>query len=749
MPERRQARRTVPANPEATESIVPSMARRVRLSLLPVWMICGGAACWLMASETTSSRAVHEESQVTLVQVPVWVTDHAGKPIRGLQASDFEIEDEGVRQRIDAMDFVDLAQNKTIAGGQLGQTILSGRRHFLLLFDLSYGTAAEVLRAQSAAERFLSEGMAPDDLAAVATISAEKGASLLVTFTADRRQLVAAIRSLGLPGTIAPAADPLAFAFAVPGDPNLAKIFVGETTNPRGNAELNATLKVLSMTARRSTDEYASGLIGSHLKGMSALAAALDLVAGRKIVVFFSEGFDGRLLVGNRHQAPEEAISETDAMAVGQFWQIDVDKRYANSPLQKQLQETASLFQRSDCVVYAIDIGGLQAPARDAQMGDLRHGEEGLFMLAAATGGELVANANDLDASLRRLAERTSATYVLSFRPSRTTGDGAFHHLRVRVVRSGAKVSARSGYYEGRKFNRWSPLERMLSAGQLVSGEQDGTLDMRLLALPLRERSIGRVSVVLEVPGAQLAAKDGTVPRLSLYVYAVNERQEVEDFFFRRLTLDQGKDAAALSTSLVRYNSALKLLPGRYRIRALVLEESNGRFGLRAETVVVSDSSAGPVALTPTFVSSGDSGISMRAPREEGPDSGEPFELAGKPFVPDLLPDLSPEAPARVCLMLYPPHRDEKEEYALEAKIWDGKGRSFAPSGFRLLGRSAPDTEGMVNILADFKPGNLAPGEYALSVNFSGQQNTDRSTAPRASFRIRPSGSRAEARPHD
>jgi hypothetical protein len=119
-----------------------------------------------------------------------------------------------------------------------------------MLFDLSYATPAEVLRAQSAAERFLSGGITPEDLAAVRTISAEKGASVLVTFTSDRRQLVAAIRSLGLPGTIAFASDPLAFASAIPGGPSLAKIFVGETTNPRGNASLLSAMH--PSPARRS-----------------------------------------------------------------------------------------------------------------------------------------------------------------------------------------------------------------------------------------------------------------------------------------------------------------------------------------------------------------------------------------------------------------------------------------------------------------------------------------------------------------
>jgi hypothetical protein len=87
--------------------------------------------------------------------------------------------------------------------------------------------------------------------------------------------------------------------------------------------------------------------------------------------------------------------------------------------------------------------------------------------------------------------------------------------------------------------------------------------------------------------------------------------------------------------------------------------------------------------------------------------------------------------------MLYPPRREGSADYALEAKVWDAKGRAFAPSGFRLVGRSAPDAHGLVKILANFTPGLLPPGEYALSVSLGGQENSDATTPARAPFRIR------------
>lgn len=52
----------------------------------------------------------HEESEVSLVQVPVVVTARDGQPVRGLTPADFELSDDGVGQRIEAIDVVDRTQ---------------------------------------------------------------------------------------------------------------------------------------------------------------------------------------------------------------------------------------------------------------------------------------------------------------------------------------------------------------------------------------------------------------------------------------------------------------------------------------------------------------------------------------------------------------------------------------------------------------------------------------------------------------
>ena len=137
-----------------------------------------------------------------------------GKPVGGLAASDFEVEDDGVRQSITSVDVIDLAKKSNVPPAELPA---AGRRHFLLLFDLSFSTATEIARARDAAIRFLETGMAPEDLAAVATTSIGQGAKLLITFTGDRPQLRAAVRRLSLPHTEERNVDPLSFAAVAPG----------------------------------------------------------------------------------------------------------------------------------------------------------------------------------------------------------------------------------------------------------------------------------------------------------------------------------------------------------------------------------------------------------------------------------------------------------------------------------------------------------------------------------------------------
>lgn len=85
--------------------------------------------------------AVFEDTaRVLEVQVPVNVVARDGEPVRGLTAGDFEIRDGGKRREISRMEVIDL---EVLEPGATRTEIehavpAAGRRHFLVLFDLSF-----------------------------------------------------------------------------------------------------------------------------------------------------------------------------------------------------------------------------------------------------------------------------------------------------------------------------------------------------------------------------------------------------------------------------------------------------------------------------------------------------------------------------------------------------------------------------------------------------------------------------------
>jgi VWFA-related protein len=687
-------------------------------------------------------QVVHETAEVSLVEVPVNVVDRAGKPVAGLTAADFEITDEGKPQTITALDVVDL-NRKDLVPGLPSELPAAARRHFLFLFDLSFATGQEVVRSREAAIHFVEQAMAPEDFAAVATDSVETGVSLLLTFTPDRRQIVSALRGVGLPTDTDRARDPLGFAFSMPGDP-VTGVNGSDVEEYKPNAtavDPSSATRLYAMMARKSADDFSVTRVQRHLGGMGILAAALDAIEGRKTIVFFSEGYDGRLLVGElaQERSSEQTRAENDAIASGFAWTIDVDRRYANAPLQRQMSDTIDLLKRSDCIVYPIDIAGLKAEG-DVSLGTTTRGEAALFEFAKETGGELIKSANDLNVQMQRIAERTSLTYVLSFRPTLTLGDGQFHNLKVRVKQKAVKVSARAGYYENKGFRAMSPLERMLSAADVITHEKkDSDFPVSVLAVPFAGDRIARVPVLLSVPGKSLAAMDPKSRlELGIYVYVTDEAGRLADFFTRTVAMDSAGQTERLAQGGFLYYGLCRLLPGKYRVRAYVRSESDGRYGFTVVPVDVPEFSAGAIqALPPVFVDEGEPGLRLKDSSAKSEKEAEPFQVGEASFVPQTEPTLAPGTHARLCLMLYRKTQSGSlPPFEIETQVLDAEGHSHGAARISLIGRSVPDAEGLVKVLVDFAAPELGPGHYSLRVLFRDSQDHAVQSEGEAKFRI-------------
>jgi VWFA-related protein len=137
---------------------------------------------------------------VSLVEVPVVVTDRDGRFVPDLAKADFEVEERGVPQAITVFERVsipiaeavpeaparpappdDVSTNERLADGRI----------FVLVLDGLHVSPGSIPAVRRAARQFVERSMGPDDLAAVLSPGAAEAATQ--DFTGDKARLLAAI----------------------------------------------------------------------------------------------------------------------------------------------------------------------------------------------------------------------------------------------------------------------------------------------------------------------------------------------------------------------------------------------------------------------------------------------------------------------------------------------------------------------------------------------------------------------------
>ena len=102
-----------------------------------------------------AQQTFSEATEVVVVEVPVQVVKD-GEPVRGLTAKDFEVYDGRKKVPVTGFEVLDLA---AAAGGGRGapQVPVSARRHFLMIFDLSFSEPKSIVKARLAAQKVVKD----------------------------------------------------------------------------------------------------------------------------------------------------------------------------------------------------------------------------------------------------------------------------------------------------------------------------------------------------------------------------------------------------------------------------------------------------------------------------------------------------------------------------------------------------------------------------------------------------------------
>lgn len=710
------------------------------MSHRPSPIVAALAACLFVSIAVSSQERgdFGETAEVVAVEIPVQVLVD-GKPVRGLTKENFEVTDGRKERPIVGFDVVDLtitsADGAAPAAAPAAPTApAAGRRHFLVLFDLSNSEPAAIVKARSAAKDVVDQALHPSDLVAVATYSVSKGPSILLGFTTDRRQIDLAIETLGVPQLYDRTPDPLGLLLASVENAGQA-VGGGSGGLARGEIE-DAVLENLRQDAaneRQVNRQNEANKVTAFTRGFADLGRLMGSLDGRKYVVFLSQGFDSSLITGSADAGDQEAFARSSES--GEIWTINSEERFGNTKNANELERMIEEFRRADCVIQAVDIGGLAAA------GDQRpraSGRETLFNMAKSTGGQLYENFNNLGQAMGSMLVSTSVTYVLTIQPDDLKFDGKFRPLKVKLrnAPSGSRVVARPGYYTPKPYQELRKVEQQMDTAQLLlAGQPGGTLLAGATAAAFRTNGArAHVPVIVEVDGrGLLATKQGNAVSAAIYVYAIDAAGSVLDYVAQPMQLDLAQVEAKLKQESLKLAGDLLLPAGVYRIRVLVRAGQGGDYWLGEVPLTVPDFSApGVAALPPLLPEPMTKGLVVRASGSAEKTKGLPFPFMLKQefFLPDAQPSVAPRGEVTFCWMAY--NLTPGGSIEVSGSLVGPDGQAVAGSTARLIERTASDTPGLDRLVVAVSSGSAGPGDYTLRLRLAhGSQSAEGTTSLR------------------
>jgi VWFA-related protein len=406
-------------------------------------------------------------SSVNLILVDVTVRDSKGQPVRNLQASDFEVLENGKLQQIvtfaaeeitqpaativSASTLTRLAEAKTgvavrvtpppgaaaadklvaapaaatvdASAGPLTSEDVAGRRIWVLLFDTSSMQPEDVQKAADAAIKWGQDRMSAADLVAIASIGATL--QILTDFTNDRDKVLTTLKAFAVTeGTAAPDVD--------------------ASTMATDEATAAATSDVTAVDA--STQEMDSFNNDVRLRGIKTICDGLLTIQQHKSILYFSSG-----MARNGSDNAVESRAAVNACSRANTSINPVDARGLQAVVAG-----GSARQGSRGGVAAFSGRGVMQ-----QFSRLAAQQETLQSLAADTGGTAFTDTNNFGEAFDRITSDISSYYILGYATTNTKQDGTYRRIEVKLKpKLDARVRAREGYYADRDFSHTNRTDR-------------------------------------------------------------------------------------------------------------------------------------------------------------------------------------------------------------------------------------------------------------------------------------------------
>jgi VWFA-related protein len=679
------------------------------------------AAIPLIAQQDSAApqRKPTFETQSTVVLLDIVVRDKKGNPVRDLRPDEVKVTEDGVPRDLTAFRLVEgQVSDDRITGSMPAGLQPDPNRQVSLVTMVFDKILDNRLLSKQAALDFIANHMESNVWISVFTI--DQRLYLRQAFTQDPYLLKQAVYAAT--GTTSVAAASLAGqaaleeqhakeakSIAEQAETN-APATGGGSTIGAANAEAQMA-QVIAASLRFSDSIQRQQQAQSSLYPMLALVKAQGRLAGRKTLLYFSEGLQ---VPKNLEEVFKTTISEANRANVSVY---AIDARGLNSSRDSEAARAQLLKAARDSQSQALKRGAGAVTVDDVMIAE--NAEESLRAnvqntlgeLALSTGGFLTADTNDFKPAMAKVATDIGSYYEAAYMPVSQEYDGKFRRITVKVTRPGVTVQSRSGYFalppgEGSVL---LPYEMpLLTALSVDPPPHDFTYQAS--ALRFGRSADGReFLLIFEVPLEKMSFEQDTKKKLyrlrfSLLALVRDGEGRVVERFSDDYPLEGPLDKLDnLRRGNLIFRRQFTLKPGQYAIDYVAQDRDSGRTSVEKESLLVPPD--GTCAVSTVSV--------IRRLEEAGPEMAatDPLRLDRMRVVPNF--DL-------------PISKAQNKSLSVYLVIYAAPGATTAPKmslefmqGDRLIARAmptlgAPDKDGRIPFVGTIPIEAVPPGQYSV-----------------------------------
>ena len=540
---------------------------------------------------------------VNVVVLNATVTDKNGNPVKDLTADDFRVYDDGKLQPIQtfAMEsFTSAEPEESAAPGARRENVapkksetrsqMRPRLISIVIDDLTMETPLDFPGITDVVKKFINNDMNPGDQ--VAILSGSRRVQL--PFSDNKQHLLEelplVLEKLNFQTTERPCGPDLTDleAYEVAQKPeggiSAYNIQLADQCEKAG-----ISLQVAAMRQNGDSEFRTHSL----LQTMRQHIRALKHIKGSKSVVLFSDG-----IVAQKGSATAYKLQEVIDLALRSGIVLNVVGTrgvdvYMDSMFQTPVADDDKLEEAVGRTLGA----SAKLVARDKTWRMLVHYDDKwaqqrpLIQMASDTGG-MFQSGNFMDKNFHDIIRREVFYYVLTYIQPQTKANGEYHNIKLEVTRPDLKLSYRKGYYTPKEELSFETRRKEDIIAALAAPGNMNEIPMTLSYNFFQEDDVNySVSFITDVKirGLQFFEEDARRKNLiSLILAAYDENDHFisgveKSIDFRLLE----ESYAGLREHGITSSVELKLPMGRYKIKAVVRENNQGKMGSAAKLVEI------------------------------------------------------------------------------------------------------------------------------------------------------------------